>query len=161
MVFSSPQKKATFPTPRMPLSDPTKELVAKWMAWDLNTSTIEEIASLVERGDEEELKKRLSERIKFGTAGLRGKMQAGFSFMNDLTVIQASQGLVKSVESVFANGAPEGVELGVCIGHDARHHSSTFARLAASAFLSRGIPVYLFPVIVPTPLVVCGSCMTI
>lgn len=30
-------------------------------------------------------------RIAFGTAGLRGRMEAGFSGMNDLTVIQASQ----------------------------------------------------------------------
>jgi hypothetical protein len=46
---------------------------------------------LVDAGNNAELEKRMLPRIAFGTAGLRGRMEAGFSGMNDLTVIQASQ----------------------------------------------------------------------
>ena len=34
----------------------------------------------------------LSKRMEFGTTGLRAAMGAGYCKMNDLTVIQASQG---------------------------------------------------------------------
>ena len=34
-------------------------------------------------------------RVKFGTAGIRGKMDAGFSCLNDLIVIQTCQGLAE------------------------------------------------------------------
>ncbi|CAJ0748806.1 5391_t:CDS:2, partial [Entrophospora sp. SA101] len=56
-----------------------------------NPSTRAEIEKLYGERNIEELGKRLLNRISFGTAGLRSKMEAGFSRMNDLTVIQASQ----------------------------------------------------------------------
>ena len=140
----------------MVLSEQTQQLVEQWMRWDKNDETRAEIQALVDQEAEDELRRRLQKRIKFGTAGLRGRMTAGFAFMNDLTVTQASQGLVKSVMAVFEQKkAEEGVQRAVCIGHDARHHSATFARLTASAFLASGVPVYFFREIVPTPMVVC------
>ena len=36
-------------------------------------------------------------RLKFGTAGLRGAMGAGYNCMNDLVVLQTSQGLLKYI----------------------------------------------------------------
>ena len=47
-----------------------------------------EIEKLVEIGDERELKSRLLSRMEFGTAGLRSRMGAGYSMMNDLTIIR-------------------------------------------------------------------------
>ncbi len=50
---------------------------------------------------------------------------------------------------------------GVVIGFDARAHtpsggsSKRFACLAASVLISRGVPVFLFSDITPTPYVVC------
>jgi phosphoglucomutase/phosphopentomutase len=90
--------------------------------------------------------------MKFGTAGLRSEMGAGFSRMNDLTVIQTSQGLCSYLMEQF----PEAKARGVIIGFDARHNSSRFAKRAASAFLSKGFKVYLFSSITPTPYVVRG-----
>ena len=46
---------------------------------------------LLEQGSSEELRRRFSSRMAFGTAGLRAPMGAGFSFINDLTVIQTTQ----------------------------------------------------------------------
>ena len=78
--------------------------------------------------------------IEFGTAGLRGRMAAGFSCMNSLTVIQASQGLAKFIKTK----RPEIASQGVVIGHDARHNSDRFAVLAANAFIALQIPVWFF-----------------
>jgi phosphoglucomutase len=74
--------------------DELQNLVNQWLAWDPNEKTRAEIKALVAAGNEATLRERLTVRISFGTAGLRGAMQAGFSSMNDLTVIQASQGFV-------------------------------------------------------------------
>lgn len=139
-------------------SDSLDDLVQKWLLWDRDTITAAEIGSIserkVQRGPdstdaEDELEKRLRNRIQFGTAGLRGQMQAGFAFMNCLTVIQASQGIAQYLVSSSTTEAP----ISVIIGHDTRHNSSRFARLAANAFRSKDIVVHIFEDYVPTPLV--------
>lgn len=55
----------------------------------------------------------------FGTAGLRSKMGAGYSRMNDLTIIQTTQGFSKYMLEV----TPEVRDRGVVIGYDGRHNS--------------------------------------
>ena len=96
---------------------------------------------------------RLSHRIQFGTAGLRAKMGSGFALMNELTVIQATQGLLRQLEQSFVEKKKE-ESLSVVIGFDARHQSQRFARLAASLFAHQHIHVYLFDShIVPTPFI--------
>jgi phosphoglucomutase len=87
-------------------------------------------------------------RIEFGTAGLRGKMEAGWARMNDLTVIQASQGLCAYVLKNVAHAA----ERGVVIGHDHRYNSERWALLSAAAFISHGVKVYLHKDLVHTPM---------
>lgn len=54
------------------------------------------------------------------TAGLRGVMAAGPSRMNDLTVIQATQGMAKYLLECFDDVKTQGV----VIGYDGRHNSS-------------------------------------
>jgi phosphoglucomutase len=95
---------------------------------------------------------RVSIGIEFGTAGLRGRMAAGFSCMNSLTVIQASQGLAKFIRDKRSEIASNGV----VIGHDARHNSARFAALAANAFIAQRIPVWFFEKEGPTPMVPFG-----
>lgn len=90
--------------------------------------------------------------IQFGTAGLRGRMQAGFSCMNSLTVIQASQGLARFLQQSHSGDEPACVVL----GHDARHNSGRFAALAANAFDAVGIKVWWYPTNCPTPHVPFG-----
>ncbi len=41
----------------------------------------------------DELERRMRPRLEFGTAGLRAAMGAGLARMNELTVIQATQGV--------------------------------------------------------------------
>ncbi|EUC54950.1 phosphoglucomutase/phosphomannomutase, alpha/beta/alpha domain protein [Rhizoctonia solani AG-3 Rhs1AP] len=123
--------------------------IEEWLAYDKNAVTRAEIESLRDAGNVEELKRRLVKRIEFGTAGLRGRMAAGFSCMNDLIVIQASQGLCAYVLQNVVDAA----ERGVVVGHDHRYNSEKWAQLTAAAFVSKGIKVYLHKGIVHTPLV--------
>lgn len=94
----------------------------------------------------------MMERIAFGTAGLRAEMRAGFAYMNLLTVAQASQGLWSYLDSEFADLR----ERGVVVGYDGRHNSYDFAMRTAATFLSKGVRVYLFSEVVPTPFVSFG-----
>ncbi|CAJ0750369.1 6292_t:CDS:2, partial [Entrophospora sp. SA101] len=124
-------------------------MLQEWLRLDKNPSTRAEIEKLYGERNIEELGKRLLNRISFGTAGLRSKMEAGFSRMNDLTVIQASQGLCVYLLDTL----PTSVVNGIVIGHDHRHNSENFARLAAAVFLSKGFLVYFYRELVHTPLV--------
>jgi hypothetical protein len=67
----------------------------RWMALDTNEQTRAEIAALVEARDATALRERLGSRLKFGTAGLRGRMGAGYNRMNDVVILQTAQGLCK------------------------------------------------------------------
>ncbi|KAJ5111222.1 hypothetical protein N7532_001757, partial [Penicillium argentinense] len=127
-------------------------LVEQWLQWDQDPKTRAEIEHLRDAGATEELELRLRHRIEFGTAGLRGRMAAGFACMNSLTVIQASQGLAIYIKTK----KPEIAKQGVVIGHDARHNSNQFARLAANAFIALSIPVWFFDQYSPTPMVPFG-----
>ncbi|GAA5852057.1 hypothetical protein JCM8547_000144 [Rhodosporidiobolus lusitaniae] len=70
--------------------------VQDWLRLDRNPTTCAEISSLLSSPSGlDDLTSRFSSRIAFGTAGLRGPMQAGPSAMNDLVILQASQGLAK------------------------------------------------------------------
>ncbi|KAI9056683.1 phosphoglucomutase first 3 domain-containing protein [Trametes sanguinea] len=126
-----------------------KELVEQWLRLDPNEETKAEIQQLVEDGNTAELERRMRPRIEFGTAGLRGRMEAGWARMNDLIIIQASQGLcayvLKHVQDANARG--------VVIGHDHRHHSEKWAKLTAAVFISQGVPVHFHVGVIHTPLV--------
>ncbi|MCJ1308620.1 Phosphoglucomutase-3 [Agyrium rufum] len=128
-----------------------ERLAQEWLSLDRNEPTRKEIQDLLDSQDFTELEKRLGTRISFGTAGLRARMEAGFSRMNCLTVIQTSQGLARHlVETADLTNAQE---MSIIIGYDIRHNSLTFARLAAAAFAKVGFNVVLFDDPVHTPLV--------
>lgn len=74
--------------------------------------------------------------------------------MNDLVVLQATQGLAR-----YACEGIEGAkERGVVVGHDHREFggmsSKRFAELAAGVFRREGMKVYFFEGLVHTPMVV-------
>lgn len=81
-----------------------------------------------------------------------GMMAAGPSRMNDLTIIQTSQGMAKYLLQCF------GKEASIVVGYDSRHNSCKFAHLVARAFVSAGISVHLFSDLVPTPYVPMAVC---
>ncbi|KAI1933013.1 hypothetical protein LOZ66_006623 [Ophidiomyces ophidiicola] len=129
--------------------EPLSVLIERWLDWDQDPRTREEIITLRNERDVPELEKRLRHRIRFGTAGLRGRMLAGFSHINCLTVIQASQGLCKFLKSSEQGSTP----LSVVIGRDARYNSELFALLAANVFSVEGVKVWCFDNPIPTPVI--------
>ncbi|KAI9779675.1 MAG: Phosphoglucomutase-3 [Peltula sp. TS41687] len=147
------------------------DLAQEWLRLDKDPTTRAEMQELLNRNDQVELESRLRKRIAFGTAGklgsvtwhygpdfcshqggLRARMGAGFSRMNSLTVIQTSQGLA----AYLLKTVPSAASKGVVIGFDARHNSRRFARLAAAAFIAKGIKVWWYELLAHTPLVPYG-----
>ncbi|PVV01098.1 hypothetical protein BB560_004498 [Smittium megazygosporum] len=125
------------------------ELADKWISLDRDLVTKKQIEALKEAKDTDALERLLRVPIKFGTAGLRAKMEAGFSRMNCVTVIQASQGLSLFVK----DNVPNAESRGVVIGHDHRYNSEIFAQLSAAVFLYYGYTVYYLGGLSMTPLV--------
>ena len=123
--------------------------IEEWLRLDRNETTRKEVAGLWEEGDSVTLKDRFGKRMSFGTAGLRAAMGAGYNRINDLTVIQTTQGLAVYLIETF--GMQQVVERGVVVGFDIRHNSERFARLVTAVLIGRGIPVRLFSHYVPTP----------
>lgn len=130
-----------------------RDLARSWLQHDRDEATRKEIVDLVAANNEAELEKRLRKRIAFGTAGLRSSMKAGYAHMNALTVLQASQGLATYVLEQRAASPISAEPLSVVVGYDARHNSEKFARLAAGAFVAKGIRVLWFGELVHTPMV--------
>ncbi|KIK40910.1 hypothetical protein CY34DRAFT_24604 [Suillus luteus UH-Slu-Lm8-n1] len=133
----------------MMMSVPLRDLVNEWLRLDPNESTRKDVEYLWNTNAVGELERRMRTRIEFGTAGLRGKMEAGWSRMNDLIVIQASQGLCAYVLDHVENAPIRGV----VIGHDHRHNSERWAQLTAAAFIANNVKVYLHNGLVHTPMV--------
>ncbi|XP_039987521.1 glucose 1,6-bisphosphate synthase isoform X2 [Xiphias gladius] len=129
--------------------------VHQWLTWDKNRRTRAQVESLVAAGRLDELRSRLCSRMSFGTAGLRARMGAGFNRINDLTVIQSTQGLFSHLSRYFADFGTRGL----VVGFDTRGQeesgcsSQRLAKLTAAVMLSRDIPVHLFSTFVPTPYV--------
>uniref|UniRef100_UPI0037E8EDB7 glucose 1,6-bisphosphate synthase n=1 Tax=Semicossyphus pulcher TaxID=241346 RepID=UPI0037E8EDB7 len=129
--------------------------VHQWLTWDKNRRTRAQVESLVAAGRHEDLRMRLCSRMSFGTAGLRAPMGAGFNRINDLTIIQSTQGLYSYLSRYFADFSSRGV----VVGFDTRGQeesgcsSERLAKLTAAVMLSRDVPVHLFSAFVPTPYV--------
>ncbi|KAF4009295.1 hypothetical protein G4228_000077 [Cervus hanglu yarkandensis] len=90
--------------------------IGQWLRWDKNPKTKEQIENLLRNGMNKELRDRLCCRMTFGTAGLRSAMGAGFCYINDLTVIQSTQGMYKYLERCFSDFK----QRGFVVGYDTR-----------------------------------------
>lgn len=103
-------------------------------------------AELVEiDGKDDEILDRFYKKLEFGTAGLRGVLGAGTNRMNIYTVNQATQGIADYLNSEFENPS-------VAIAYDSRINSDVFAKETAGVFAANGIKVYIYPELVPTPM---------
>lgn len=86
-----------------------------------NPQTLKSLRKLIDCKSTDSLSKVLETRLQFGTAGLRGVMGAGFNAMNDLVIIQTTQGFLKYLQTQFKE--EDLLTRGVVIGYDARHGS--------------------------------------
>ena len=97
------------------------------------------------KGNEEEILDRFYRNLEFGTAGLRGVLGAGTNRMNTYTVCQATQGLADCLNGKYDSAS-------VAIGYDSRINSDVFSRQCAEVLAANGIKAYIFPRLMPTPL---------
>lgn len=119
----------------------------EWLNSDqLSQKEKEELLNL--KDNQEEIQDRFYEDLKFGTAGLRGKLGMGTNRMNVFTVGRASQGLANFIESK----GDEAKKRGVAIAYDVRYFSKEFSELAARILANKGIKVYLHDDITATPI---------
>ncbi len=125
------------------------EYKEKYNAW-LNDEYFDELTKneLSSITDEDEIIDRFYTDLKFGTAGLRGKIGAGTNRMNKYTVSLATQGLAQTI----INKGQEAMDRGVAIAYDVRKFSDEFAEIAARVLAANGIKSYLFDGIRATPI---------
>jgi phosphomannomutase len=71
------------------------EEARQYVKRDPNDETRSQIDSFFEASKVVELRSALSTRLAFGTAGLRGAMGAGYNKMNELVMLQTTQGISK------------------------------------------------------------------
>jgi len=129
-----------------------------FLAEDPDPETRAELEPLIraaEAGDEaarRELSDRFSAPLEFGTAGLRGRVEAGLARMNRLVLMKATWGLGTHLIEEATRGGPDPRARGVALGFDGRYSSRGFAEEAAAVLAGLAVPVHLFPDPVPTPL---------
>ncbi len=120
----------------------------QWIAGDPDPETRAELRAILDSGDEDELQERVGTTLRFGTAGLRGRVEAGSNRMNRAVVIRASRGLADHLLAT----TPED-RGAVVVGRDARLSSQVFMDDVVAVLVAAGLDVVYFPEPVPTPLV--------
>lgn len=109
----------------------------------LDNDLIKELESV--KGNDDEIFDRFYKNLEFGTGGLRGVIGAGTNRLNVYTVGQATQGLANYLNETFE-------EPSVAIAYDSRIKSDKFAEVAAGVLAANGIKVYIYPELMPTPM---------
>jgi phosphomannomutase len=126
------------------------DLARAWRDQDPDDETRIELELLIadaETGSEAalaELHNRFDTRLEFGTAGLRGRIEAGSNRMNRVLVGQAAAGFASFL--LARNDSPS-----VVIGYDGRKNSKVFATDTAELMAGAGVRVVLLPRLFPTP----------
>ncbi|MFW9318058.1 phospho-sugar mutase [Glaesserella parasuis] len=126
------------------------QVAQNWLDQDPDLETRAELEQLISQAKandakaQAELANRFDGRLQFGTAGLRGRLQAGSMGMNRVLVAQAAGGLAE-----FLKGYDK--EPSIVLGYDGRKNSDVFARDTAEIMAAAGIKTYLLPRKLPTP----------
>ncbi len=95
--------------------------------------------------DDDAVKGAFGGELQFGTAGIRGIMGLGTNRLNDYTVRRTAQGLAAWLCST---DLPQKC----AIGYDSRHNSRRYAEICAVALAERGVHVYVYHELAPTPM---------
>ncbi len=118
----------------------------RWLASDkVDEDTKRELEAL--KGNDGEIKLRFYQSLQFGTAGLRGTMNAGTNAMNVFTVAQATQ----AIATLIKEEGEEACKRGVAIACDSRNNSELFSKRSAEVLAANGIKVFIFESLRPTP----------
>lgn len=115
--------------------------------WCKEPSMPQELKSLLAdmAGDEERIEGCFGAELQFGTAGIRGIMGVGTNRLNEFTVRRTAQGVAKWLT---ATTLPQKC----AIGYDSRHNSRYYAEICAAALAEKGVHVYIYHELAPTPM---------
>ncbi|MEI6805066.1 MAG: phospho-sugar mutase [Myxococcaceae bacterium] len=114
-------------------------LLERYLREEPNSEYVQEIRNL----DPSELQDRLQGQWRFGTAGFRAKMEAGYMRLNRVSVAKIAYSLGTCLPS----------QSKIAIGFDGRHHSQEYALLVAQILEALGHESFVFSKMTPTPLV--------
>jgi phosphoglucomutase len=120
------------------------ELREKYNTW-LENATEDNLIEELKSMDEAEIEDSFYRDLAFGTGGLRGVIGAGTNRMNVYTVGKASQGLANYINAHYKTPS-------IAISYDSRIKSDLFSKVAAGVFAANGIHVFIYPQLMPTPL---------
>ena len=132
-------------TDSAPDTDPLMAAAHAWLAADPDPDTRSELEHLL-AVEPDEVRRRFSSRLRFGTAGLRGALGAGPSRMNRVIVRLTARAIG---ERLLAGNL---ADRGVVLGYDARRNSDVFALDSARVLTAQGIACRLASTMTPTPL---------
>ena len=124
------------------MSEAAKREYERWCA-NCTGAVLEELHAMA--GDEALIEQRFGHRQTFGTAGIRSIMAAGIACLNDYTVRQAARGLAAYLAETPGNKT-------CAIGYDCRNNSRHYAEICAAALAEKGIHVYVYDRLCPTPM---------
>ncbi len=119
----------------------------KYQEWLVHTLEDPDLTAELQavKDDPEAINDRFYRDLEFGTGGLRGVIGAGTNRMNIYTVRKATQGLADHINQTCKNGS-------VAISYDSRHKSDVFAKEVARVCAANGVKAYLYPQLMPTPM---------
>ena len=123
-----------------------KEASEEYLIKEENEFFKDEVKKAIEEGLWEELSDRFYKDLEFGTGGMRGIIGGGSNRINPYTIRKATLGLADYIGKSGNSTDPS-----VVIAYDSRRFSRLFAEEAARVLCTKGIKVYLFYDLRPTP----------
>jgi phosphomannomutase len=132
-----------------------EDTVEHWISEDPDAETQAELQKLLGQFTDGDALSRIaleglfSDRLRFGTAGIRGPLQPGPAGMNRVVIAQTTAGLAHYLLEKHSGDARG--RLRAVVGCDARTNSAIFANDAAAILAGYGIEAILLPAELPTP----------
>lgn len=127
----------------------TQDVSAAWQtryrAWRMYPHMEKKLLTELAQCSKEAARERFCATLQFGTGGLRGILGAGTNRMNVYTVARVTKGLSMYLRQTSSTPT-------CAIAYDSREKSELFARVAAATLAQEGIRVYIYPKLMPTPM---------
>ncbi len=123
------------------------DFLERYQIWNTTAPLTQEERLSLEAmaNDADECKSAFGAELQFGTAGIRGIMGMGTNRLNQYTVRRTAQGLAAWLCST---DLPQKC----AIGYDSRHNSRLYAEICAVALAEKGVHVYVYHELAPTPM---------